>query len=302
MSVQNFLLKQYLRLHYKPRLNEQLTLQEARAEQDRVIERFLPLASIGVDIERTTLGGIECEYVLPRHRRPQARMLYLHGGMFSMGSPLSHRGITQVLAKRLQLQVVVPQYRLAPEAPCPAAHDDVTTVYRALRAELEPGTPCYVAGDQAGACLAFQLAQRQVEERGPVPDALIAISGLYDLTLSGPSLEFNAEADCFATRLAFERALDLYLGPEGETDRRACSPLFGELSGLPPVLLQVSDSEMLLDDSRRMAVALEAAGVAVELDIWKDVPSCWHLGAVALPEGREAIDRMAGFLKELSVN
>ncbi len=299
MSVQNFLLKQYLRRHYKPRLNEHLTLEEARHELDSVVERFLPLASVGVDIELRNVAGVECEYLSARHRTPTGVLLYLHGGMFSMASPQSHRGATQVLAKRLKLQVVTPRYRLAPEHVFPAALDDVIAVYEALQQELEPGTPFYIAGDQAGACLGFQLVQRQLANGGLGPDALIGISGLYDLTLSGASMESNAEADCFATRSAFDRAMDFYLGAEDECDRRAISPLFGELHGLPPILLQVSDSEMLLDDSRRMAAALEDAGVEVELDIWKDVPSCWHLGAVALPEGREAIDRMARFLKRI---
>lgn len=299
MSVQNFFLKKYLRHRYKPRLNDQLDLNQARLELDSVINDFMPAPSRSVQIRQQTIGGVPCECITPKRGALQGTFLYLHGGMFAMGSSVSHRGVTCELAKELSLQVIVPNYRLAPEYPYPAAVEDVQATYLGLFDESIPQGPLIVGGDQAGACLAMLLAVALRDSGYLMPDLLVGISGLYDLTLSSDSLLRNRELDCCNTPAVFKRGVDNYLTDPESAATAEVSPLLASLEGLPPVMLQVSDSEMLLDDSYRLADALEQAGGKVLLDIWDDMPTCWHLAAVGLPEGRSAIKRIGKFINKL---
>ncbi|MEH6822656.1 MAG: alpha/beta hydrolase [Motiliproteus sp.] len=302
MSIQNFFLKKYLRYQYKPRFNEQLDLQQVRIELDSVINTYMPPPCGFLDIRQEIIGGVSCECITPKRGRAKGTFFYLHGGMFVMGSPLSHRGVTCVLANELNLNVVVPTYRLAPEHPFPAAVDDVWAAYQGLIAESCHPAPLIVGGDQCGAGLAMilGLALRDAGER--LPDALVGVSGFYDLTLTSESMARNSEADCCCTLTAFRRGIGYYLSDPALAARPEVSPLFASLDGLPPVLLQVSDTEMLLDDSRNLARALEKAGGQVCLDVWEDVPSCWHIAAVGLPEGRSAIKRIGKFLNNTLAN
>ena len=299
MSIQNFLLKKYLRIFYKPRLNQDTTLEEARTELDQLIEHHIPLSSRNVDIWQETIGGVVCECMQPKRKAAKGTLFYIHGGLFAMGSPLSHRGATLVLAERLGLRLIIPDYRLAPEHPFPAGLEDITAAYLAC-VEAYADEALYLAGDQAGACLAFQLSHTLSEQDYTQPDALVGISGLYDLSLASESLESNADAECLMTMDVFTRGLDYYLGDAYDRASPEVSPLYQNHEQGPPVFLQVSNIEMLFDDSRRMASVLEDAGRSVKLKIYSDVPHCWHLGATALPEGKRAIDDIGRFFKNLS--
>lgn len=297
MSAQNFILKKYLRYAYKPRFTASLTLDEARREQAALIEKYMPEPPLSVMVDTLELAGVKCQQV--RHKRRQAGcvVLYIHGGLFAMGSPTSHQGISAELAQEGNYRVIVPDYRLAPEHPYPSALEDLAGVYSQLKGQVGE-LPIVLMGDQAGACLAFLLALRIRDQQiDPPPAALVGLSALADLSFSSPSMVNNRDSDCLYTPIIFERCLGYYLGVDADPSDPAISPLFANLAGLPPVLLQVSNTEMLLDDSVRMAKKLEQYKVPVTLDIWEDVPSCWQCAAMALPEGRKAVRAIRRFIR-----
>ncbi|WP_165839964.1 alpha/beta hydrolase fold domain-containing protein [Motiliproteus coralliicola] len=296
MSLQNYILKKFLRHKYKPRFNAELDLDQARQELDSIINDFMPPPCDSLEINSGTIAGVPCEVIRPRDKAPWASFIYLHGGMFCLGSSLSHRGVTTELAKELGLEVIVLDYRLAPEHPYPAALDDADAVYRTLRDNIER---LYIGGDQAGACLALLLLQRLRDEGVAMPELMVGLSGIYDLTLASPSHQSNLEHDCCNTPDVFHRGIAQFLPDDLDISPARVSPLLQPLDGLPPVLLQASGSEMLRDDSRRLAEAIKSVGGKVWHDEWADVPSCWHLAAVGLPEGRTALKRLGRQIKRL---
>lgn len=299
MSLQNFVLKKFLRHKYKPRFTADMDLAQARLELDSIISNFMPPPCKTLNIESVTIADINCERVTSNRRSGKGTFLYLHGGMFCMGSPKSHQGVTFELAKELGLQLIVPNYRLAPEHPFPAAPDDACAVYHALLKEVDPAEPFYIGGDQAGATLAMLLALRLRDEGAPLPDLIVGLSGLFDLTLSSASHQLNEDSDCCNTPDVFNRGTEHFLADPDLAASAETSPLLADLAGLPPVMLQFSSTEMLRDDSRRLAAAIKAAGGKVSVDEWNDVPSCWHLAAVGLPEGRSAIRRIGRYMNRL---
>ncbi|MEW6996969.1 alpha/beta hydrolase [Colwelliaceae bacterium BS250] len=297
MSVQNFLLKKYLRVMYKPRFNGDLKLEQARKELDSVINTFMPSPCHSLHVEQQNINGVHCDVIYPKNTTSKGTLLYLHGGCFSLGSPLSHRGVTCELAKTLSFTVIVPDYRLAPEYPYPQGQNDIQAVYEHLLTTEAVNSGLYIAGDQSGASMAMLLAIALRDNGKTQPLAIFGLSGLYDLTLSSPSMQTLQDIDCCNTPAVFERGIGFYLSGNIQASQPEVSPLMADLSNLPPVLLQVSDSEMLLDDSIRLSEAITKAGGFATLDVWQDVPSCWHIAAIGLPEGRAAIKRMGQFIK-----
>ncbi len=297
MSVQNYLLKQYLRRYYKPRFDESLTLEAARLELNSVINNYMPSPCRSLAISNASIGGIESEIVTHKARKSKGTFFYIHGGAFAMGSAESHRGITCELAKGHQLKLVVPNYRLAPEHKFPAAIEDLFLCWQSLISDPQTQYPIILGGDQAGACIALQFLLQLKQSSLPMPSAFVGISGLYDLTLSSPSLELFAETDCANRINIFIRGIDYYLSEGIDLGAPTISPMFADLSGLPPMLLQVATNELLRDDSIRLEQAIKQQGGHVCLQQWEDVPSCWHIAASALPEGRAAIKKIGEFIK-----
>ncbi len=222
-------------------------------------------------------------------------ILYLHGGAYVIGSPSTHRAMLARLSALTGLRAVLPEYRMAPEHPFPAAIEDAHTAYCALLARGYRADQIVLGGDSAGGGL--MLALMHVICRGdlPRPGAAFAFSPWTDLTLSGDTIVTNAHADVVlpADRLASLR--HMYLGAANPGDPRA-SPLFGDFTDAPPVFIQVGAREILLDDSRRMVVALKKQGVAAQLDIWPATPHVWQLFQGRLAEADKALVEVADFL------
>jgi acetyl esterase/lipase len=223
-------------------------------------------------------------------------ILYVHGGGFVAGSAAGYAGIAGWLAQLTGADVFVPEYRLAPEHAYPAATDDVFTAYRAvLELGYSPRRTAIVA-DSAGGTLAVSTARVLPEMNVPSPAAVVLISPWLDLTLTSSSVAANARRDPMLRRSWLEQAALSYAGELRRSDPRV-SPLFADLSNLPPTLIQVGSDEILLDDSIRFADRAWAAGAEVELqrfDGW------WHdfqTSAAMLRPARDALVDVAGFLK-----
>lgn len=241
-----------------------------------------------------TAGGVPAELLVPDRARSDRAILYLHGGGYASGSLASHRGLAVRLAVAARAPVLSVGYRLAPEHPFPAAFDDALAAYRWLRAE-DPSRRLAVAGDSAGGGLACALIAALRDAGEPMPVALAAFSPWADLALTGESIDRLAGVDPIFDRESLRSFAVLYYGDRDPRDPRI-SPLYGDLSGFPPTLIQVGAAEVMLDDSTRLAERLRAGGAPVELDVWPEMIHGWQLFAGMLPEGEEALAQAGAFL------
>lgn len=192
----------------------------------------------------------------------------------------------------------MPDYRLAPEHPFPAAIDDAEAAYLTmLESGVEPSRLA-IAGDSAGGNLVFALLLKLKQRGAPMPAGAVGLSPFADFTGSGDSFRVNAASDPLLHIRGFESVVRAYASGE-DAANPLLSPIFGDLSGLPPTLIQCGSDEILLDDARRLHAALLTAGVASELEIWPRMPHVWQAFASFLPEGRSAISRITAFLKAI---
>jgi epsilon-lactone hydrolase len=247
----------------------------------------------GVRFSRSSLGGVPTEIVRTKsNARSENAVLFLHGGAFMIGSPVSHRSITGRLAKHTGATIFAPDYRLAPEHPFPAALDDVLASYRALLAQGYAAERIAIAGDSAGGGLVLSLCLRLRSEGLAQPACVVVISPWADLTLT----QLAPVADDALLRAAWlNQGASAYLQGHSARDPLV-SPLLADLAGLPPTLIQAASKEILRDDSRRLAELLSGAGVSV---IHREFPCMWHdfqLYAGVVPEATQAVDEIAQFI------
>lgn len=251
----------------------------------------------GVTYEAATVGGVPGFWCYPAGSAPaDAALLYLHGGAFVLGSAEAFRNLAGQLATRAGLACFVPDYRLAPEHPFPAAPDDVLAAYRGL---VTLGrTRLVLAGDSAGGALALAtLATACADATLPRPLAAVAFSPWTDLALTGDTYQTRAEADLsFTKEMPLGVSARLYLAGHDARDPQA-SPLYGTLADLPPVQIQVGDDELLLDDSVRYAGGLQAAGGQAELHVWLGLGHVFPAAVGTLEAAGQALDSAGTFFR-----
>ena len=244
------------------------------------------------------LGGVD-EPGLPGDRlsvtEPTQTLLFLHGGGYLAGLPRTYHNLCGRLAARLSAQVFLPVYRLAPEAPFPAASDDALAAYRALLARgLDPAR-ITIMGDSAGGGLALATLLA-IRDRGlPRPRCGVAISPWTDLTCKNPSVDANDASDAMLSARMVREAAGLYLNGADPTTPSA-SPSFGDYTGLPPLLLTACEHECLRDDSLVVADKARKAGVRVELIVRPDLLHVWPIFVPLMPEARQDLPRIADFI------
>ncbi len=288
-SWQSYVVHPVLRLFVQRKLAKAFTPHEARAAFGNYSSRKMP----GVTFSLAREGDVPGEWVRGPHP-PAGMMLYLHGGGYFACSPVTHRPITGGFALH-GFAVFAPDYRLAPENPYPAAIEDALASYRALLAAHDPAT-LVVAGNSAGGGLALATMMAAREAGLALPAALVLFSPWTDLAGTGASLRGNARAESMLVGTRIQEAAAVYLGGV-HPETPLASPLYGDLAGLPPVLVQVSDREILLDDSTRLAEKIRAAGGQAELSIWPNLPHVWQMSQSFLPEARLALAQAASFAK-----
>jgi monoterpene epsilon-lactone hydrolase len=276
--------------------DETLSAADLRAGMESMVGA-LPLLD-GTTVEVVDVAGVPSEWVRPAVvSAPDACILYLHGGGYVIGSCNTHRPLASHLAARTGLPVLLVDYRLGPEHVFPAAVDDALAAYAWLLAQgFEPGR-IVVAGDSAGGglTLATLLAAR---DRGmPLPALGVPISPWTDLTLSGESMTSMAERDPMVKRDGLQRMADWYVA-DGDPRAPLASPLFGDLSGLPPLLIHVGEVETLRDDAVRFAERATDAGVDVTLEVWPEMIHVWHVFGATVPESEAAVTRVAEFITQ----
>lgn len=284
-SWQSYLVHPFLRRFVKRRLAAVTTPQQARA----ILGNPMPPVP-GAYFTAGSMGGVPGEWARGEMRR--AQVLYLHGGAYFTCSPQTHRSITGAFAIR-GFATFAPDYRLAPEHPFPAALEDALNAYRGML-ERWPAKKLVVAGDSAGGGLALATMLAAKDKGMPMPGCIIMFSPWTDLACTGASLETNAERDSMLYAPRMREGAAIYLAGADPMDPLA-SPLYGNLAGLPPMLIQVGDMEVLLDDSTRLAERVRAVGGQVELTLWPNLPHVWQANQMLLPEARKALDEAGAF-------
>ena len=252
----------------------------------------------GIVYETDIVDGISGIWCRPAKSRDDAAILYVHGGAYIAGSAHAFRHQAGHIAARTSTPVFVPEYRLAPEHVFPAAIDDVKTVYRAMSRQRKN---IVIAGDSAGGGLAliiFAFFGTQTESAADVaPKACSVMSPWTDLDLQSSSMQSRADADPLLTEAALRDAAQQYLSGADPRNPLA-SPVYGDLSGLPPVQINVGDAEILLDDARRYTERASFSGVDVSLHVWEGMPHVFESNVGKLAASGSALDLIGAFLNE----
>ncbi len=243
------------------------------------------------------LGGIPVIFVDIAGVEPRGTIFHIHGGGFALGSAEGSVGLASSLARKTGMRAVSVDYRLAPEHPYPAALQDVTAAYRALLEQVGSADHIVVSGESAGGNLAVELLIAGKAEGLTMPAAALLLSPMTDLTVTGSSYAGKAHADPVITAQAIRTRAADYLAGADPADPLV-SPIFADLSGLPPLLIQAGSREVLLDDATRLAAKAAADDVAVILDITPGVPHVFQAFDALLEEGDAALDRVARFVKD----
>ena len=250
----------------------------------------------GVESETIEAAGVPAEWLtMPASDRTKT-VLYLHGGGYTLGSIDTHRGLGSRIAEASGTRVLMVDYRLAPETPFPGAVDDATAAYGFLLDQGLAPEQIAIGGDSAGGGLTLAALVNIREQGKPLPGAAFALSPWVDLQGLGDSMQTRAAADPMVQKDGLVRMGKLYLA---DTDPKTplAAPLYADLAGLPPMLIQVGTAETLLDDSIRIVERLRAAGVSVELQQYEDLIHVFQAFAPIVPESVAAIDKIGAFVK-----
>jgi monoterpene epsilon-lactone hydrolase len=269
---------------------------EARKFFDALMEGVSPAQD--VTFESGTVGDVPGVWVHPASARSDEAILHVHGGWFHAGSAKAYRHLVGHLVTRTGAKAFVPDYRLAPEHPFPAAVDDVIATYRGM---VDSGIRrIAITGDSAGGNLALVLASTLSTKAASAKATLVGVavmSPVTDLTLSGESYETRAEADPYFTKQQVSELVHSYLGSVDPNDSLA-SPLQGRVSGLPPIRIHVGDDEVLLDDSRRYVERAVAADVDARIDVWMGMPHGFVAIIGPIKASAQSLDAIGTFLTD----
>ena len=248
----------------------------------------------GVAVEEIEIAGQDCEILTPEGAPDDKLVVYVHGGGWLFGTARSHRVISSNLARASGLKVVAAHYRLAPENPAPAAHDDVYAIYKWAEAQVGAGNVAIV-GDSAGGNMALSTTVRLRDNGEALPAAIALLSPALDFEASGTSHTEHADAPLVdaPTMGAFTM---VYLGDRDRTSPEF-TPLYADMSGLPQTLIHVGSWELLRSDSETIAARMRDAGTNVDLKVWEGMVHNHQLFAPFVEEGMQSIDEIGAFVK-----
>lgn len=292
MSLTQSVLKQVVRTVVKSSLHEKVSIPKIRYRMD--LMRYLPMPS-AVSVNNDEMLNIPYLKITPE-KKTNGIIIYLHGGAYCVGSPLTHKDLVARLAKVCNREAYLIDYRLAPEHPFPAALDDAYAVYERLSADHDD---IVIAGDSAGGGLSVALMQLINQKSIKKPKALVLFSPWVDLTCSGSSMKTHAERDPMLAENFLKKCAERY-AVNTSLENSGLSPLFGEFDQFPPVLIQVGSEEILLDDSLRLEQRLTESNVEVKLT---EYTSLWHVfqaHASLLKPSRDALVEVNEFISAMS--
>lgn len=301
MSIRLRLLNGFLRVFEKPKLARAKTPDDLRKPLELKARFLFPVprkTRFSDDVLDFDGRAVAVQWAKAENASDHRIILYFHGGGYVFGSPKTHRAMLARLSAMTGLAACLPEYRLAPENPFPAAIDDAILAYRALLERGFEPSQIIMGGDSAGGGLVLALLGEINAQSLPKPAGVFALSPLVDVTFSGKSFTENAQSDVI---LPASRAADMaqiYLDGADANDPRA-SPLQADFAGMSPVFITASDSEILLDDTRRMAAHLREQGVDVTEQIVSNHPHVWQIFQRVLPEADQSLRDIAAWIKPL---
>ncbi|MGM7972740.1 alpha/beta hydrolase [Yersinia enterocolitica] len=282
----------------KPALSDAIdkTIDQIRAD----FAAFMNTMKIpsGTRVTTSTLGGRRALVIEAEENVRSGAFIYFHGGSYLMGSPETGMSLTASLVAKTGIKAFSLDYRLAPEFPFPSAIEDCTNAYRDLLEQgMQPHSIVF-AGDSAGGGLCISTCIKAREEGLPLPGGIVTFSASLDATRSGVSMDSKSGVDPYFTREGFLSSGSLYLGGADPHQELLSPAICSDLTGFPPILLQVGTNELLLDDSTRLAERARNADVDVILDVTANLPHVFQIYNGALEEADNALDRAALFIKQ----
>lgn len=250
-----------------------------------------------LNVEQVDLGGVQGTVILPPEVVEGRTLVYFHGGAYIFGASAGYVGLGGRLALALKAKVVLPDYRLAPEHPYPTPIEDCLAVYKWLLDEGHDPDQLAFAGDSAGGSLTVSVMVRARDAGLPLPAGGVAISPWADLEHTGSSMTSRHGLDPLCTKDALDVQAHTFLGgaPANSPD---ASPVFADVAGLPPILVQIGENEVMLSGATRLATHLADNRVRTTLEVWPGMFHVWHLFAAILPDGQQAIDNASDFLRK----
>jgi acetyl esterase/lipase len=273
--------------------NAPVTLMRKRLDQLGRLAR----AARHVAVEKKPVAGLHAEWYRPAGAQPGKLLLYLHGGAYTLGSCDSHRKLVTHMAKEGNIDAVMPEYRLAPEYPFPAGLDDALAVYKELLESGYNAADIIISGDSAGGGLSVATMLQLRHEGLPLPGAAILLSPFLDMSASGETMKTRADRDPWFRPDEIEVVVSYYC-PNEDVRNPLLSPVFANVAGLPPTMIQVGDDEILLSDSTRFADKLRTADVDVAIEVF---PEMWHVFQLfvgKMPESKAAVKKIGAYIKE----
>ena len=267
------------------------------AEQRAIFHEMIASVPLPGDVsaKQDDLGGVPVVIVETPDLDPSAAILYFHGGAYALGSALESVGLAADVARRAGVRAISVDYRLAPEHPFPAATDDAVAAYRALLGQGVPASRIAFVGESAGGGLVAATLVALKDAGLPQPSSATVFSPWADLTVSGASATGKAALDPALTPEALRTRARDYLGDRDPATPLA-SPIFADLTGLPPLLVQVGSHEILLDDAIRLAARAAVCDVPVDLQVWPEVPHVFQSFAAILDDADHALNAAAAFI------
>ena len=256
---------------------------------------MVPIAS-RVSVQKDTIAGLRSEWLMPEGAPDDRLLLYWHGGAYVMGSCASHRPCVSHIAREAGIRALVPEYRLAPEHPFPAAVEDSVSLYRALLEKGYEPANIVVAGDSAGGGLTVAMLLSLRDAGDPLPGAVGLLSPWLDLSGQGESMTTRKDKDPWFNPEDLPHVTKHYCD-DAELIHPSVSPVFADASGLPPTLIQVGGDELLLSDSERFAANMRASGGQVEIDVWPGMWHVWQMFIGLMPESRQAVEKLGEFIR-----
>ncbi|ARG17697.1 acetylesterase [Acinetobacter nosocomialis] len=249
----------------------------------------------GYQTKKQNIAQVPTVHIQPKTTKSGLSILYLHGGGYVVGSSKSHTKLAAQIGQAAQAQVWLAEYRLAPEHPSPAAIEDSIAVYKDLLAQGQDPKKLVIAGDSAGGGLSLSTVIALRNAGLPLPAALVLLSPWVDLSLSGSTLKTHAAQDAMLSENWLVWCAKNYCGQKSTTDP-TCSPLYADLTGLPPVLIHVGTEEVLLDDAKRLAEQAEKCGIPTTFKIYDKVGHVFQFHAGMLKESDDSIKRIGQFI------
>lgn len=264
-----------------------------RSAYDAVLAQHVPPP--GITLEQVTMGGVPGMLLTPDELRTDAVAVYLHGGAYLVGAPASYLGIGGNYAKALGARVYLPAYRLAPEHPFPAAIDDGVAFYAGLLGSGLAASQIVLIGESAGGAMVVTVMVAARQQGLPLPAAGVAISPWANLQHTGASMQTRDGIDPTVSKAGLDLMAGLFLDG-APADAPLASPVFADVRGLPPVMIQIGEAEVMLSDALRLATHLAESGVRVTLESWPGMFHAWHFVGAKQPQAVAALQSSARFI------